>query len=137
MSLLKAESPTALRDEFLFWIPLTHEEIFIPAVCPVWSRAGSLLPLPLKMHLSSVKMAFESSLVLLYLRQGRCLKFIRELRSNLNHLCTADNCVFHLLNLIIGVSFKHLLKRVLALRCSEKVHWSIVLFLPEVNHLPL
>lgn len=54
-----------------------------------------------------------------------------------NHLCTADNCISHLLNPIVGVSFKHPLKRVLALPCSEKVNQSIILFLPEVNHLSL
>lgn len=58
-----------------------------------------------------------------------------EIKSN--HLCTADNCISHLLNPIVGVSFKHLLKRVLALPCGKKVNQSIVLFLPEVNHLPL
>lgn len=54
-----------------------------------------------------------------------------------NHLCTVDNCISHLLNPIVGVSFKHLLKRVRVLSCGEKVNQAVVLFLPEVNHLPL
>lgn len=66
-------------------------------LCPSAQCRAELahLCLWLQMHLSSVKMPFESVLVLLHLRQWRSLEFRREMRSNLI-ICVWQIIVFPL-----------------------------------------